>query len=418
MPSVDVVSGLFFSVTCFVLWWMVLGYALPAGLGVFRLAGNHRWPTRVRVLLILVLLLSVGVVASKANWRWPKPHDDRWALSNVRLLALRRFDTEDLFFRSRVRPGFVALMLPLQAGLSYDLEVVSYTYSDSIQRLFYTFDRPGGGLGRVYPEATLVSLVLAALGILIVGRLVLAFPGGRLSIWRGLLAVVMAGWLFRRILGTGLVSPITLSATWAVYLLAGLAFVGAMRVPAVRIRWVGAGVAMGLAFLFKESAVALVLTVLAFQVFLVFRDRSFRRAGVVSCLVYWVAASFLPLVYFGTVLGGGLREIPANFAQHLQSESLLTGYLQGGTLSGILGALWAAFGVSIGLMLGGLMRAAIRPTRGDMFFLFWLLGASLPLFLPYLYPRFLVYMVPGVVWFACRLIDVVGDGRRIGHGVG
>lgn len=471
--ATDRVSCVFFSLVCFLVWWLVLGYVVPQSAGILVIL--HHYVVRGGLCLVVGAVCCVaalwlvldpqaerdipprntGMRAGRSLsfasiWSASKPHDDLWALGNARLLALRRFHTQDLFFRSRVRPGFLALALPLQTGLPHATASVSYTFSDGKERLFHVYDRLGWSWGtRIYPEASILGFLLALAGLALTGRLAFALDGGRGALARAILVVALAAWFWKRALDTALVSPITLSATWTVQLAAMLAFAEATRVSRRWMGWATAGVMAGIGVLFNESALAFLVPIALFQVYCwwtgwtkwtgrpgqmdgarwtgwtkrtegvwqtngtwgtKWTKRTERRDLVRGVAVFWCLAAALPVFYYGLVLDGGFAEISKNFKQHLASQTILEGFERRG-IAGTVRVLWAVFGVGLVPAAAGMalsLRRRARIAHSAVFFAVWLLGCATVFTLPYFYPRFLVYMIPGMAWFAAEALRQLG----------
>jgi hypothetical protein len=183
--------------------------------------------------------------------------------------------------------------------------------------------------------------------------------------------------------------------------------------------------------LFNESALAFLAPIALFQVYCwwtgwtkrtegvwqtngtcgtKWTKRTERRDLVRGVVVFWCLAAVLPVFYYGFVLDGGFTEISKNFKQHLASQAILEGFERRG-IAGTVRALWAVFGVGLvpaaaGMALSLRRRAGIA--RSAVFFAVWLLGCSTVFTLPFFYPRFLVYMIPGMAWFAAQALRHLG----------
>ncbi|MBN1866312.1 hypothetical protein JW916_03370 [Candidatus Sumerlaeota bacterium] len=423
---VRIASCLFFSGVCFLAWWTLFGWIVPAAVEGIRVPVESLFRSRRsaafrRAVLGAILVIALGAswkVVAAPVWRLPKLHDDRWALSNARLLAIRRFHTDDLFFRSRIRPGLLALMLPLQTAVRQDLATTSYAPSDFRERTFYVFERRDETWGtRMYAEASVLGMLFALLALGLTARLALRFQGRGAGPLRAALVLLFAAWFLRRILGTSLVSPISLAATWLFLVAPMVAFALAARNPRRRTPWAFAGVLTGLAGLFSESALTVLLPIALYQLQLYGARPRHRFAMRNAVVVFWIAAAALPTVYYGLVIDGGFGEIAGSFAGHLKSSAFLENYEET-SVRGAARALWAAFGVGLPFALAGMilqLRPGGRVPGATGFFLLWLLGCLTVFTLPYLYPRFLIYTIPPLAWFAAEaLVWSLGSWRRTG----
>ncbi len=401
----SVLNAAFFGLLCFLCWRLVIGFMLPLAWGAIRFPKSAS-PFRKALAWILAGLLVLAGIALLAHSLWyaPKLHDDRWALSNSRLLALEGFDTQDIFFRSRVRPGFMAFMLPLQSCLSHQVETVSYTHSDGKQRLFYVFDRTAKPFGpRVYPEATALAFFLLLTSCLLVARIAFTLDSGPGALPRGLITAGFALLLWYRILGSTMVSPISLSITWSFQVVAMLLFVRAWKRGKSWKPWIEAALATGIAILFKESAISFVLPLLLFQLLSLFLWNK-KKILISRYACFWTIAAILPLLYYALILDGGFAEISQNLRQHVGSQEILEGYLQT-TPSGIFRGLFITFHIGIILATLGVLFAILQKrvqSPSHIFFLLWFIGAATVFLLPFFYPRFLIYMIPTIAWFGAH----------------
>lgn len=384
---------LFFGLCGFGAWWGLLGFGLPrmrSGLkaifSAFPLSRNRR-------LAALALTLVFLAVAGHPVWWSPKLHDDRWALSNSRLLALDNFHSDALYFRSRVRPAFPAFALPMQTLLEHPVANISLSPSDFYQRLFTVVDRAGVFWDtRIYPEASLLGVLLLLAGIGLLAPIL-----NRQGL-RGLFPLLLAGYFWFRMLGTHLVSPISLSATWFFQMLALTAFFEALGGGSEK-KWLRAGFLTGLAFLFKESAAALLLPMGLLMLGYLARGKAERKRWI--ALACWVGAAALgPLFYFGLVLPSGFQELWGNFNQHLQSQTILTGY-HTRSFAGLGLAFWEILGPAFLLVTVGLIvkiRQGFREHQRDAWMGVWLLGGLTVLLLPWFYTRFFAVILLPLAW--------------------
>jgi hypothetical protein len=424
-PPLALGSALFFSMVCFLCWFLLLGVFLPVLWDMLRLLGQTlRLPEfrarrfRWQPVLFLLGICAAGGVLTHPLWYSPKRHDDLWALGNTRLLAQKRFDTHDLFFRSRVRPGFLALALPIQAGLAHTLVSVSTTPSDFYQRTFFVYERTGWSWGtRRYPEASLLGLLTAFSTIALMTRMSqFWYVSSRIPALRTAFSTLLGLWFFWRVLDSPTVNIITLSATWAFCLAPFYLFSKSLWAGDKRFLYASGG-ATGLAILFNESALTVVAPLLAFQVFLLIEKRNERAPTAIQFASFWLLAGILPLLYYGCLIEGHFGEITRNFQEHIRSQEILKGTgFEERNLIGVLRALWCVLGPGGIVALAGLFMELTRILRkhaGESerrvfcFYLFWAIGC-LPVFtLPYFYPRFLIYLIPAGAWFAAAGLEKI-----------
>jgi hypothetical protein len=401
-------------------WWAILGWMLPRAAHRLRRLWTAARSIPARTAGAAILLTAAGWLALHPVWRDAKQYDDRWALANSRLLAQQRFNTDRVFFRSRIRPGFPALALPLTTCLPHTLIHTTYNPADEKQRLFYIFDRQGAlWATTVYPEAAAWGLTMALLGALLVGACVARLPCRlpcRLQSRRAtvLLAILFALWFLHRTLSGPLLSPITLSVGWTFQAAAFLAFLELLRRPTLARLAPAAGLT-ALAILIKEDALALILAVALCQLDHLLRAPRRRARLLPLFALYWLLAALPALVYFGAVIDGGFGEIAANFRQHLDAQQGLDGF-ETRSPAGLARALWSVFGlglvpVALGLALAIRSRRQTSKNTPNTA-LYWAVGGLTPLLLPYFYPRFFVYLIGPAAWLAA--VGTAACLRRLG----
>jgi hypothetical protein len=172
-----------------------------------------------------------------------------------------------------------------------------------------------------------------------------------------------------------------------------------------RLPWLLAGGLMGLAALHKESALALILPVLAIQIIDVVVSPRVRRTKLLRCALFWSVAAAGPLLYYSFVLDSGFMEIFQNLRQHTESMTILEGHLARG-FAGAARTLWLAFGgVGLLALAGAYVVVRIRTLRPAAAIAgCWLLGGCVAFALPYYYPRFLAEMIPPMAWLAAAAV--------------
>jgi|GEM_PF-5125997 len=394
-----VVAGAFF-------WFHLLILVLPAIVARLRTERQSLSPRgRLAWAFGLLALTSLyGHVAADPAWRTTKDYDDRAAISNGATLLDSAYQTYFLFFRSRVRPAFPALIQPILALRPHRMASYWLNPSDFYRQAWFIHDEDGAQFGLyVYPTMTLLGLLMAlAIGVVLYDL----YRQLGLAPWVALVSTALALVFFRRSLAV----VITQSASLLASLLAAWAFLKWGRAERLGVR-LGAGLVLGWALLIKETAATTALAVGFFTLIdgpWAELPRRLRR------LAPYVAGSLLfPLWYFGFAADGGFAEIAGQFRDHLAQQEL--NQFQPLTLQSGLRDGWSVFSWGLPAAIVGLVLAARRRLAlpGERFLLCWTLGC-LPVFaLPYIFPRFLQYFAPSVAyWVARLLIEGRGESER------
>jgi hypothetical protein len=392
------------------LLWHVLPGAVQGARALLAL------PRRVRApwswLLGLVLLAAVLAPLTLPEWRAAKDFDDRAALGNAALMRETGWHLPDLYFRSRIRPALVAWFAPWATFLPHQISTASFTPSDRMQRLFSFFDRIGNDYGlRVYPELSLFSACVLAAGVLLLVRLGRATHAPPLL--GGVLLLTTSVALWR----SGIIA-LSDAANFTFTIAAMLAALRAWRHPHP-LRLGAAGLLFGFAALLKETIVIPIGALALFQLWDLFRSpqgRLSRLGRLRAAALFWLAAALLPVVYYTFVLDTGWAEWADNTSltrfhmayHHYPPLTPQTGLL----------AFRQAFGPILPLVLLGLPCFLLlvrhrRPALADRFFLCWLLASGVIITMPFLFARFLIFIIPPVAWLAAQpLLALAIWGRK------
>ncbi|MCX7048751.1 MAG: hypothetical protein NTX50_25100, partial [Candidatus Sumerlaeota bacterium] len=382
------------------------------------------------------------------------PFDDRRAIANAALLLDNGFDTSQLYFRSRLRPGFLAAALPFVRLFPQKLSLVQRAPSDQFRQMWQEFDRNDGAYGKYFQrEFSLVYMLYALLACALIYGLFREFGARSNAAWLG---VGLAAYAW----GCVMEIPITQSWSLLINVAAILAWLRATRSTQKYIPAAGAGLLMGLAVLTKETAVTSIIPILAMQAMnwlasrraqppnpaLSFVDigssdssrsdsmnsdlarsdtarsgssrsdfarsgssrsdmahsgsaRADQQSAIRGLVIYWFFAALLPCIWYYLFLQGMFTEVFAFKSSHLYQQSLQS---YPPTAQTWARDLWQVFNWAWLLVLIGLARRIRRglPTAADRFCLIWLLVGLLPLALPYIFPRFFQYLIPPAAWFA------------------
>lgn len=352
--------------------------------------------TPLFMILALVLVLICLLYLFQVSWRGEKKFDDVAAIGNAAVLLDQGFDTDYLFFRSRVRPGFLAFVQPWLRLFPTQVLAITQTPADFKHRFFYKYDRTDQTYGHYYyPE---ISKVCLALGCLAFFSLATLFAGFRFRPESVLLATIFTISCVLR------ADPIILTGTFTFFVII-IAVLFAFRATQRGDTWTWpvAGFGLSFAILTKETFVIALAPILALQIRWFWAQRSLRATGLLG--LYWGVALSLPLWYYGSVISGGLAEILTNFWEHLDTQQIQS--YPSLTLPLAVQNLWTVFGPLLLLSIPGFFYALRRrlSSPGDFLCFFWLLGATSTFTMPYVFPRFFQYMIPPVVYFSVCWLD-------------
>lgn len=400
---------LFYGLTGGLFWLFIFSFAIPSGVEQLlgERAGLSTARRSVRAVLLLGAVIAAAWLLGQPEWDELKDYDDRAAIGNSAMLLDNGFDQSGVYFRSRVRPGFLGIAQPALALSPHRLSGYWSNASDNFRQDWLIYDQDGWPYGLfTYPHLTLMSQGLAIV-------LLLAFYGvyRRLDVMPALAlgAVALATVYY----GRSLTIAITQTVTLCVNVLVVWHYLAGGENPSWRHRTL-TGLMLGLAFLVKETAAT---TVIALGLFTLL-DGPPKEAGrrILFSLPTWGAALIWPVMYFGGVAEGGFREIFANFGNHLTQDelnpfeplTLTSGFRDMTVVFSLLG---------LGAVAVGLAAASARrfESRADRFMLAWTVGC-LPVFaLPYIFPRFLMYFIPSFAWWSLRVLDFIGEKRGAGE---
>lgn len=364
---------------------------------------------------ILAIVLAFGWLWLQPEWRIKKDYDDRAAVSNAAMLLESGFDQSLVYFRSRVRPGFLSIVQPLLALAPHTLVSYWINPSDNFRQLWWIYDQNDPSIGLfAYP---LLSWMAVGLALLMIG----AVYGLYRDLKAGLLFAGVATLLAVIFYGRSLTIAITQTVNLFVNVLVVWYFIRAVWPEPDDVGGGGGvsdgftsnlgakllgGLFLGFACLIKETALTSIVAIGLFILLDGPARQTMRR--VVRSLPFWLAALVFPCWYFGLVAEGGFGEITANFGSHLEQGELNpfepltfgTGMRDLAIVFSWIGLALAAAGIVVRLMR--------RPVaRADRLFLAWTIGC-LPVFtLPYIFPRFLKYFIPAMSWWVTAALFAV-----------
>ncbi len=405
-PPLHLDGFVFFLGACTFFWFLILLFVVPSG--IRDLAADHRdaMHTNRRAWLagLIVCVLALAWLASHGAWAAKKDYDDRTAIGNGATMLDSGYQMERLYFRSRVRPAFPALIQPLLVAFPHRLESYWINPSDGSTRYWYIYDQDDSSYGLfAFPAMSLMSMALAVVIALVI-----------YSIYRRLdvdAPIALAATVISIIYFRG---ALTIAVTQTVNLLINVIAVwcfltwGRVMKPGQRF---AAGLVLGYAFLVKETALT---TALALGLFILIDGPRAEVAGrIKSSVAFWVGALVWPIWYFAVAGGAGFVELFTNFDEHLDQQTL--NQFEALTPATAMRDLYTVFGLGLIPALVGISIAIKRklPGPAPRLFLAWTIGC-LPVFtLPYIFPRFLQYFIPAfALWTVYAFIAWRGPEKR------
>lgn len=401
-------SAVVFLVFLSLLLYGMIFYILVPDLITSELSARNT-PRRFRpttVLLFVALCICVALIWGKRQWYGEKKFDDIMAISNASLLLDSGFDTETLYFRSRMRPAYVSFVQPLVSFFPNALITVTKSPADFQRRIWRIYDRDAGSYGKaIYPEVSAASLLLSLFIFLCLYRIfrLLDVEQAQAS-----LAALLAMFFFSNALTIVLTQTFVLFINlFAVYLALRVFHSGQIRLL------LPAALALSLAVLTKTSAITSLVPIALLHIVLIVRS---PKALKLLCHIglYWGIAAVLPLLWFQGFLHGTIHEYAAFLKEHAEAQQAQQ--YPSTSLARALADSFKVFSIFLPVALAGmflsLKRQALAATQTHFFF-FWAVGASTVFLLPYIFPRFLQYFIPSMAYFtSIVLMALVHFARR------
>lgn len=347
-------------------------------------------------LSILAMLLSFAWLTSNPAWKAKKDYDDRSAISNGATLLDFGYQPSMLYFRSRVRPAFPAIVQPILTLRPHRLSEYWLNPSDFKARVWFIHDQDNWSFGTsTYPILSFTSLGVA---LVMLGLAYALYREAGVSGSAALVATLLFAIFYRRALAI----PITQTLNLFVNLVAVWAWLRWGSRDAFFVRCF-AGLFLGLAIIEKETAGT---TAAAIGLFILV-DGPIRSipSRLLASLPFWLGAAVLPVWYFGGVSEGGFGELFSNFDQHLSQQEL--NQFEPLSLASGVRDLWTVFSAGLPLALLAIAAGAVGRfrSRAEKLFLCWAIGC-LPVFsLPYIFPRFLQFFIPAFAFWIATLAD-------------
>lgn len=416
------------------IFFFVLGATIWVGLPALLIAESRVWWDRTwfRIAVVslgvagaLLLMPSREVDGVEESLMWgPKYFDDIRAVSNAALMVTNGGDVDQLYFRSRLRPGYLAHMMPLVLAFPQGMIRAQYGPGIFSDVLWREFDRIDGTF------ATFRHLEISALAWLEGMALALALA----LVWRRFGCGTIASWLAATFAVVGLsrvlYNPLTIIWNLFIAACAVLAVLRMLDKPSME-RALLAGAILAVCALTKITAL---MTFAPLALLWIGRTLSRGQTNFHSrlriALIALVIGVMLTLWWFEGFLGGLRWELAMRRAQipavmQMHPEFPLRSWEVAKQ------ALWALAGwgwilVALGLTLGVRRPRLAQPQEEAdsvwlvsreawTFALLWALSGTMAFLMPFLFPRFLKYMAPGlglvaasgictVVWWTTRLI--------------
>ncbi len=384
----------FFVLLSLILYCLILYILVPDLVRIDLIAWNRPHGFRAATVLFLVGFCICGaLIWGKKQWYGEKKFDDIMAVSNASLLLDRGFDTEVLYFRSRLRPAYFSFVQPLVTFFPNTLITVTKSPADFQRRIWLIYDRDASSYGKaIYPEVSSASMLLTLLIVLCLYRIFRLFDVEQAH---AALATVLAMFFFSNALTIVLTQTLVLFINiFAVYLALRVFHSGQTRLL------LPAGVAISLAVLTKTASITSIILIVILQIVLI--ARSPKALTVLGHVVlYWSVAAVLPLIWFEGFLGGTIQEYSA-FLKEYSSTQQAQQY-PSTSFARVLLDLFKVFSIFLPVALAGMLLSLKRQALAKAqtrFFFFWAIGASAVFLLPYIFPRFLQYFIPSMAYFA------------------
>ncbi len=391
--------ALFFLFSGLVVWLGVVGALCWAAAGL--IPGESITTSGERLTLCILLIIGLGVAVSSPRFLEEKPFDDIRAISNAGVIMDTGADPSRLYFRSRLRPGFLSYALPVVMAFPQRLYHVQTAPSDDYKRIWREYDREGDSFTFKYQsEFTILAMVQAALWLLAIGGL-----SRRLGLEpiAAAATTVVAAFAYRFMLD----NPITI--TWN--LTVNLAAVCSYFMWRERGGWCSAlltGLILALAGLTKTTAITSAIPIgvhLIVSLYPRAREPEFKTELPQS--VAMIGVSIVPVViWFEQWLDGLIPEL-SGFKDEVYMVMELHPEFPRRTPSLIAQLLWQLGNVLWIPVIVGVVLSIFQKWKGspprllNVFWMTWLLAALLlPLTMPFMYARFFKYSIPAMAWFA------------------
>jgi hypothetical protein len=392
-----------------------------------------RWAVLASTATVGVLLLLPHHAAEEGGDEslifGKKLFDDSRAISNAALLIANGGDTSQLFFRSRERPAFAAHTIPLCLLFPQRFIRATHAPSDFGAQIWREFDRADKTFGSF--RNLEISLVAWLEGIACV--LIWALIWQRLGCGAGAswIAALLAAVAYTLVLAAPnqISAIVTLNWNMLINAAAMLASIRLLDRPRLESA-LAAGFMLGLAALTKPTVAA---TALPLALFAVGRLASLRgperRSLLIGIGVAVLTATALVLWWFNGMMDGLITELrrhPDDFTRIME----LHPEFPRRSWSTAAHALWVLAGPGWLLVLLGLARARRPAVTADAspsphrwhvtrqartLALLWAVAGLLAFLMPFIFPRFLKYMAPGLGLIAAVPIAALIQCRRVGH---
>lgn len=390
-------------------WVMLLAIIPSSFIPVLRisLAPSSRWSRLGRgTCLLAATLLWPLLLFPFQPWHRNKDFDDRMAISNTQVLLDHDFDHSRLFFRSFLRVGFVAASLPVQIGAPLAVTAEKTMPEDGFRRLWTIYadapilhpdlDPPPS----VFPRMTLVAAFWISL---LVPLTWLVFRLAGLTFWGAFIGALLATLAFSNSLQTHITQTFTylvgLMMLWA-YLQATRSWRGQPKTAIHPAAGIMPGIMLLIGALTMNTLAIVAAAILAdFLLQGIRTPPPHRPSWIAFGLVTVIIPTLGVLLWYEGFLSGLLTEHRL-FQKEIQETMALMNFapITGAEVLRLHGILYGWVGLGLLVVLGPIAILAARNQPS------WLLFAALAVFgtlilwtVPFVFRRFLMYAIPGIV---------------------
>ncbi len=335
------------------------------------------------------------LVVLAPEWYVPKRFDDVRAVSNAGVIMDTGADEDRLFFRSRQRPAFVSMVLPVAALFPLERTIIQTSPADFHRQVWREYDRAGRSWGlRLFPELSILAVLQFGLVCMLLLGLLIRTGLDSTAAAAGVLCGALCYW---NIVYNGL----TLTWNLLINLAAFVAYAQWVARP-IWYRAVAFGLLLALAGLTKTTAITTAIPLAVHFVWLLRSSPVLRRTMIAHAALAALCGAAPVLIWYEVFLGGFFNEL----RQFNADQYALIPYHPEYPLrtpGNWLKELWRFGSITWIPVVGGIVAMLLLRGERPWLSVFgaWLAGALLlPLVMPFVFARFFVYAIPAVAFFS------------------